>query len=996
MGIEMHQTYWGAEEVELLVWDCVGRESHRCMHQHFFHQSHGGSCLYTIVWDISDGEDNGFSKLKRELDQLCAVVADPQVFVVGTHIDKLLDRAVKAEKARRLAAGLGNGSKKASKSLGKTAAAADANKRRYQERLGSMSSSIPDYAADGGMSWQLIQPALDKLQDKAQRMFCVKECEAILRGLRSSLMAACDMCDPTVGGREYYVRWWDELVTLMQPMGVEVRTTNDNSNNPREKKSKWEQEADGDSDKKAAELDYAVTVKLHILSATNIAIGDLAIMGGKSDPLTKIYYRNSAEALERMTAKERAVVNSNQNQREQDLDSKDVTLSEQPRHTVATSSPTSASGKKQNSHHLIPTLDAHELAAKLESKKHDLAVSMQSRAEKLHLTTHHNTSNEIAFNHDDKPLASSSHMVGKTKWLPNTLNPVWTNETFSLAMPAGPVGELCLQVFDHDWGAHNADDFLGQVHLTGKDLARVLSRAGMPITKPLLDRPDKHRGDVKASGELTFMVEVSKGGMRPGTSGSQGEASRKARKTQFGQGATASASQDAKDIEKKQWPKSILSALQAICERLCSAALRLAGKDSAVEVGKLVETMLLAGGKKQQAGKHSKANNEIGGERWMERVLNVGLRGGWLRGMACVSLHSGRGLNSVQDSLLMAVRAQSKFGKAQPAKFLTLEELVMLNRSRFSPPVLEWKQYCSEFGTLSGMGTTELWEASLELHQWGAVHFDPGCGPFGDCVVLDPQWLADGMHCVLEHCLRHNSAHIGMKQIPVVWGKAGFKLSPTIAAQAFPMRLYVWMMYLMEHYQLCYLVRYVDPKTSKKPSYLTMTRRASLKAAERTAKMIEQAARQGFGARDTGGAGSPSNGNRSGSGSGSRKTSTGMSVALIASGAARKMSTGFGGLRTTASRAGRRVSGSVSSSVSALGSIGGKNAAKVYELEDGASTDSDDGDDADMSWEGQETAEEMEKREIEEAKAIRMREEARKFMFETGRTLEEAAQEQLR
>jgi hypothetical protein len=109
--MEMHQAYWGADEVDLIVWDCVGKESHRAMTQHFLHGSHGGACLYTVVWDVSEGGgggDHGFARLRREIDALCSVVADPQIFIVGTHIDVLLDRAVEKQRARRMSGGHGD------------------------------------------------------------------------------------------------------------------------------------------------------------------------------------------------------------------------------------------------------------------------------------------------------------------------------------------------------------------------------------------------------------------------------------------------------------------------------------------------------------------------------------------------------------------------------------------------------------------------------------------------------------------------------------------------------------------------------------------------------------------------------------------------------------------------------------------------------------------------------------------------------------------------
>lgn len=118
------------------------------------------------------------------------------------------------------------------------------------------------------------------------------------------------------------------------------------------------------------------------------------------------------------------------------------------------------------------------------------------------------------------------------------------------------------------------------------------------------------------------------------------------------------------------------------------------------------------------------------------------------------------------------------------------------------------------------------------------LHFDPSVGAFGNVIVLDPQWLGTAMFCLVSHCIEQRGAGIDLEVLRHIWGARH-------GVHAFPARLHMWLMRLMEHYQLCYLVRHATkqdirlvkpPVPSRRLSLKQVARRVSLSVAMGRAK----------------------------------------------------------------------------------------------------------------------------------------------------------------
>jgi hypothetical protein len=294
---------------------------------------------------------------------------------------------------------------------------------------------------------------------------------------------------------------------------------------------------------------------------------------------------------------------------------------------------------------------------------------------------------------------------------------------------------------------------------------------------------------------------------------------------------------------RTQWLEDMGQALWALADRLVAATFRTAGKSAALVVdGSLRELLQPCSSSGVVNGDSGAAFARLrpGGEIWSAKME---ASCGWYHGGEVVSLRTGHGLGELQSSLITAVRAQRSFGSFQPATYAMLQELVLLNRRRYSPPALMWDQFAAEFGVLSGMGGDKLWAAALQLHKWGIVHFDPQVGAFGNVIILDPQWLGTAMHCLVSHCTEQRGAGIDLEVLRHIWGARK-------DAHVFPARLHLWLMRLMEHYQLCYLVRHASteqaqliqaPRPTRRLSLLQVARRVSASVAKARAKPIEDA-----------------------------------------------------------------------------------------------------------------------------------------------------------
>ena len=82
------------------------------------------------------------------------------------------------------------------------------------------------------------------------------------------------------------------------------------------------------------------------------------------------------------------------------------------------------------------------------------------------------------------------------------------------------------------------------------------------------------------------------------------------------------------------------------------------------------------------------------------------------------------------------------------------------------------------------------------------------------------------MFCLVSHCIEQRGAGIDLEVLRHIWGARN-------DAHVFPARLHMWLMRLMEHYQLCYLVRHATKQDIKLVKAPVPARRLSLKQVAR-------------------------------------------------------------------------------------------------------------------------------------------------------------------
>jgi len=236
------------------------------------------------------------------------------------------------------------------------------------------------------------------------------------------------------------------------------------------------------------------------------------------------------------------------------------------------------------------------------------------------------------------------------------------------------------------------------------------------------------------------------------------------------------------------WDHELSEHLWKLTDRCLSVVLRLRGLQCSERVLVTLEPLLDKRGQ-------TRGVDRRGSVSWQTKLKSESFPP-WLHSVHCISLLEGGGVQAVRDAALDAMNKHPTFGEMVPMSHVVLEEIILANRQRYSPPALSWDQYVSELGVLSGLSDRDkLWSATVDLHRCGVIHF-AASGAMGNLVVLDPGWLASALAPMVRYCVANpRGGAVARSALASMWPNK----------RVYPPHLQVWLERCCENFGLIYI-----------------------------------------------------------------------------------------------------------------------------------------------------------------------------------------------
>ena len=163
-----------------------------------------------------------------------------------------------------------------------------------------------------------------------------------------------------------------------------------------------------------------------------------------------------------------------------------------------------------------------------------------------------------------------------------------------------------------------------------------------------------------------------------------------------------------------------------------------------------------------------------------------------------VSARTGQGIRELKRNLLQLAHS-SHISPVVPVEWVRLHEMLTLHRKN-GTNFVNWNTYAS-WGSQCGILPDNLEMATTHLHNSGSMIYYPA-KELKDLVVLNPQWLADVMSCLIT--IKNNfvvKGYIQAKHLPDIFRK-------------YPEKIHDTLIQLLQQFKIIY------PVSENKESYL--------------------------------------------------------------------------------------------------------------------------------------------------------------------------------
>ncbi|KYR02814.1 leucine-rich repeat-containing protein (LRR) [Tieghemostelium lacteum] len=165
-----------------------------------------------------------------------------------------------------------------------------------------------------------------------------------------------------------------------------------------------------------------------------------------------------------------------------------------------------------------------------------------------------------------------------------------------------------------------------------------------------------------------------------------------------------------------------------------------------------------------------------------------------IKAIKLVSCVTGKGINSLRETLESIVVQQRNMGEALPRSYMLLENIVKEETKKRIIPTISWPEFIQLGQICTITDENELLRATMFLNQLGSLVYFPKETGLRQFVILDPQWITNMLSSIIT--TKHSYAKDGIlyhKNFKQIW-------RPPL----YPQNLHTHLLALLEKFEISY------------------------------------------------------------------------------------------------------------------------------------------------------------------------------------------------